>query len=459
MEEVVFQRVAIKDVKQPSALLTVNADLSRQLVSFQANKKLPFYRLFKYKEGFSSKLVKTFIARYPLKSGLILDPFAGAGTTLFSAREAGFRSIGLEILPLGEFVVQSRLALERVPAEELKRYISKMKELDFAKLPSNPETNFKHIPITRMAFSEHNEKALNGFLSFIETRVKDQDIKQVLKFAGFSILEAISFTRKDGQYLRWDSRSGKTKTKFNKGKILRFEEALFSKLAEMLEDKQPVVESELGGFAPKVITGSCLEILPTMQAESVDLVVTSPPYCNRYDYTRTYALELVYLGCNQEEVKELRQAMLTCTVENHEKIELLRRTYGDVLFNRATHAFMRQPALQKVLSELGKLKDEGKLNNPGIYSMVKNYFFEMSFVIFELARLLKKGGEVYFVNDNVRYAGCNIPVDLILCDFASSAGLKVKSIWVLENGKGNSSQQMGVHGRAELRKCVYYWSK
>ena len=63
------------------------------------------------------------------------------------------------------------------------------------------------------------------------------------------------------------------------------------------------------------------------------------------------------------------------------------------------------------------------------------------------------------VNDNVRYAGEEVPVDLILSDMAESFGLNVKHIWTLERGKGNSSQQMGNHGRSELRKCVYVWEK
>ena len=63
------------------------------------------------------------------------------------------------------------------------------------------------------------------------------------------------------------------------------------------------------------------------------------------------------------------------------------------------------------------------------------------------------------VNDNVRYAGANIPVDLILSDIAQGAGFDVEKIWVLPTGKGNSSQQMGTHGREELRKCVYVWRK
>ena len=91
--------------------------------------------------------------------------------------------------------------------------------------------------------------------------------------------------------------------------------------------------------------------------------------------------------------------------------------------------------------------------------MVRNYFYEMAFVIYELARVLKSGGAVAMVNDNVRYAGQEVPVDLILGDLAEQFGLRVRHIWTLGRGKGNSSQQMGNHGRTELRKCVYIWEK
>ena len=63
------------------------------------------------------------------------------------------------------------------------------------------------------------------------------------------------------------------------------------------------------------------------------------------------------------------------------------------------------------------------------------------------------------VNDNVRYAGASISVDVILSDIAQSLGFAVENIMALPNGKGNSSQQMGTHGREALRKCVYIWRK
>ena len=63
------------------------------------------------------------------------------------------------------------------------------------------------------------------------------------------------------------------------------------------------------------------------------------------------------------------------------------------------------------------------------------------------------------VNDNVRYAGVSISVDIILSEIAEQLGFAAERILVLPNGKGNSSQQMGAHGREALRKCVYLWRK
>ncbi len=445
--------------------IEVNSLLSRKLVSFQANKDIPFFNWFGFKEGFSTQMVKMFIRDYYKKSGRILDPFAGACTTLFTSREMGFNSYGIEILPIGDFILKSRKAAENVEFENLRKTISTIKKIDFIKSKTDFETSIKHITITSKAFPEDTEHKLNAFLKYIHEECIDEDIKQILKFACFSILEKISYTRKDGQYLRWDYRANKGKDKFNKGKIYSFEEALFSQLNRIILDignmklfneEQPNVEMEL-------ITGSCLEALPLLNKETFDLVITSPPYCNRYDYTRTYALELIFLGVDEKETRRLRQSLLSCTVENKDKVEFLRNIYknnGQLnLFECAEQAFNSNKALQEILEILGQYKEQKLLNNPGIYRMVKNYFYEHSFVIFEMARLLKKGGRIYYVNDNVRYAGETIPVDLILSEFAEKSGLKVKKIFKLQNGKGNSSQQMGSHGREELRKCVYYWKK
>jgi DNA modification methylase len=184
-------------------------------------------------------------------------------------------------------------------------------------------------------------------------------------------------------------------------------------------------------------------------------VMTSPPYCNRYDYTRTYSLEHALLGVTEQGLTQLRQTMLSCTVENRPK-DLLSM---NPQWEDAIKAAEQQALLQTILAYLEEQREQKALNNAGISRMVKGYFYEMACTIAECGRVLKKNGLMFLVNDNVRYAGASISVDLILSNIAESLGFVVEQILVLPQGKGNSSQQMGDYGREPLRKCVYVWRK
>ena len=447
--------------------LTRTDKFSRKTVSFQANKDEPVYRWFKYKEGFASVLVKHILSEYHPLPGAVLDPFAGAGTTLFAGGELGWQATGIELLPVGLFVMDVRRAVDRVNLPELREAVQSF--WGSITTPEPTPVRFQHIPITKDAFPEQTDQLLNKYIAFCET-IADDSLRKVMLFAAFTILEEISFTRKDGQYLRWDSRSVRDlKGKFDKGRIYTFEEAIGKKLNQILGDLDkngfaPMFQEDAVPAAPiTVLPGSCLDVLPTLEAGTFDFVVTSPPYCNRYDYTRTYALELVFLGCTNDRVRELRQTMLSCTVENKEKIDHLSRLYAardqQDDFDKILDAYQTTGAMQEVSAVLDELNDVGKLNNANIARMVKNYFLEMCFVIYELSRTLKPGGYVAMVNDNVQYGGEEIPVDLILSEFAACFGLETEKIFVLPQSKGNSSQQMGSYGRTEIRKCVYLWRK
>lgn len=443
--------------------LHVNQDLTREIVSFQANKKEPFYRWLKFKEGFSSSLVQYCINLAQPKTRhtpRVLDPFGGSGTTLTTATRLGWRATGIELLPVGTSAMKARLKADTISIPAFEEALNDLKKHDF--VHGKRPFKFPHLRITEGAFPKKAEQDISSYVGFLKT-IDDVDVNYLFWFACLSVLEEISYTRKDGQYLRWDSRSKrKLKSSFDKGQILDFRVAILRKLDQMLQDMR---WRNGGSYSSNVniFEASCLEILPTFPESSFELILTSPPYCNRYDYTRTYALELAFLGYDEVAIKTLRQTLLSATVENKSKKDILEAAYRErnqgSLFYEACKAFENQIMLQTILSMLYHSRDKGKLNNPNIPTMVENYFFELTFVIFEMSRILSPGGKIIMVNDNVQYQGKEIPVDLILSDIAESSGLKVENIWVLPRGKGNSSQQMGVHGRKELRKCVYVWSK
>jgi hypothetical protein len=317
------------------------------------------------------------------------------------------------------------------------------------------------LRITRGAYPPETVEAMGKFLAALEK--ENERVRTVLHFALLCILESISYTRKDGQYLRWDYRSGRRQGKkiFDKGRILTFERALSEKLqeivndlraAEMPDDLFPTTKTR-----PDILLhpGSCLTVLPRLNDATYECLITSPPYCNRYDYTRTYALELALLGVDEEGLVKLRQEMLSCTVENRAKdLIKLNQNWADALAVADTHEL-----LKTILAYLDSQKELDLLNNDGIPRMVRGYFYEMACVIAECMRVLKPGARFIMVNDNVRNAGASIAVDIILSELAERLGFVAEQILVLPNGKGNSSQQMGAHGREVLRKCVYVWRK
>lgn len=440
-------------------LKTENA-LSRGLVSFQANKTRSVYRWYKFKEAFSADLVEYLLDRYGIKNGVLLDPFAGSGTALFASSSAGVSAEGIELLPIGQQIINTKRLIDDGLLPDEMAAIERWS----ISSPWKKSKGRKEIPelrITKGAYPKETLVAMEKFLHLIDS--ESPKVSSILLFALLCVLENISFTRKDGQYLRWDHRSERRQGKrpFNKGHIPNFDEAMSVKLRDIVSDLAgdghaiDLFAKEAMRGDVRLHAGSCLEILPTLPTNRYDCIITSPPYCNRYDYTRTYALELALLGVDEQRLRQLRQDMLSCTVENRGK-DLIGMNPDWVTAIKASDG---HELLQSVLSYLKGQKDSGILNNNGIPRMVRGYFYEMACVIYECGRVLKPGAPLIMVNDNVRYAGASIPVDLILSDIAAMIGFTVDNVLVLPKGKGNSSQQMGAHGRDRLRKCVYVWRK
>ncbi len=446
----------------PDTLVIDNA-LTRKLVSFQANKARGYYRWYKYKEAFSADLVEYLFRKYRVVRGKILDPFAGAGTALFVCSSLGYDSEGIELLPIGQKIIQANVLARGAHKQ---RIVSGLENWLLQK-PWNTEGEVRHFEVLRItdgAYSHKTHHKIGRYLNELEG--EPPETREILLFALLCVLESISYTRKDGQYLRWDHRSGRRngKNPFDKGKILSFDEAIVEKLNEIKDDMNvgdgegdlfSSMREDIQAGNVDLLKGSCLEVLPKLKSRTYSGIITSPPYCNRYDYTRTYALEHALLGVDEIGLAGLRQAMLSCTVENRAKALIDLNSEWQAAISICDGLSL----LQGILNYLDYKKDKKELNNSGIARMVRGYFYEMACVIQECYRVLDTDGMMFIVNDNVRYAGAAISVDTILSKIAEDIGFQIEKILVLPQGKGNSSQQMGKHGREALRKCVYVWKK
>ncbi len=457
-----------------ASLLTPTDEFNRKLVSYQANKQARLHNWLKYKEGFSAQLVETLLGKFGIGPGQkILEPFAGSATTLLVAKELGIDATGIEILPVCHLAWQAKSRYREYDLVELHQILKWAEETS----PDLNNSAFPHITITETAFPPEQESQLMWYREQLETMAVSNLTKLLLQLVLMSILEDISFTRKDGQYLRWDSRAPKAQKRdarrvtqdkppfkaFDKGKVFETKEAFLTALKQVIFGIESMrANGELPG-QQDLIEGTVLETLPKLEGEQFDAVITSPPYCNRYDYTRTYALELAFLGADEDEVRNLRQELLSCTVENRSKLGRLEAFYSSIDrsadFERVVNVVNSNPALQEALNAIRTRGAKGDLNNKGVIRMVEGYFTELAFVILELHRVCRVGAHVAIVNDNVRYGGEIIPVDLLMTDLAASFGFCPETVFVLPQRKGNSSQQMGKYGREANRKSIVVWSK
>jgi hypothetical protein len=303
--------------------VSVQPSLTRSLVSFQANKTRAAYRWYKYKEAFSAPLIEHLLSRHAPAAEKILDPFAGSGTTLFVSSDAGASAEGIELLPIGQQIINTRRLLEEFSPDE----IAALRRWSATRPWAHHEDRcpLPELRITRGAYPEAAKEGIERFMAASEK--EGERIRTALRFALLCVLESVSYTRKDGQYLRWDYRSGRRqgRKRFDKGPIADFTRAVCAKLDEIVRDVEAFEQStelfpseRLRGDV-RLHAGSCLSVMPSLRADAYDALITSPPYCNRYDYTRTYALELALLGVGESELVQLRQEMLSCTVENRAK--------------------------------------------------------------------------------------------------------------------------------------------
>lgn len=469
-------RIALEKKYAP---ITEETDkFNRQTVSYQLNKYKVIHRWLKYKEGFSDELVNSLLSEMKVQPyHTILDPFVGSGTTSLVCKFNNIHSIGFDILPMSEISINVKNHVLQYNTKILKEIYAKIEALESH---SSISEKVNYIEITKGAYPPHTEQEIIFLTKWNNESIYSLPYKKLIKLCIINSLERISYTSKDGQYLRWDYRSIKAQeankkreekgkpilSLHDKGVLPSLKEILLIELSHVIEDIKVIQETYNENSIDcnlKFIQNSALLELPIMQSNSINGVITSPPYCNRYDYTRTYALELAYLGLNFEEVKHLRQTLLSCTVESKSKKNTLYSLYCSIDrendYKQIISILFKNSAFCEINEALIKRNKNGDINNKGVLQMVQGYFFELAFIYAELYRVCAPGSFVCFVNDNVRYGGEVIPVDYMSTDIAEQLGFKAIKVYTLKQKKGNSSQQMKKFGRVPLRKSITIWQK
>ncbi len=366
------------------------------------------HRWYYYKEGFSPNLVRSAIESRELTSEhIILDPFNGSGTVTLTAAEQYIPSVGIEVNPFTAFVAKTKTlntnpkVLSKLFEETYENAILGRKYSQLEKYSTFTELSGKD----KWLFNLDVLRSFYGGYSYLENH--RSNASKMLRLALINSIMNVSNARKDGKCLRY--KSSWKKLKFSKRDFLMEFEKQYRKIKEDIE--HTIIKS-----SPKIYNSDSRSILKK-QNLNFDLIVTSPPYLNTFDYTDIYRPEL-FLGKFISSSEELYKLRLK-TVRSHvqAKWKTPKSDYIDSLILKDVY--------QRLMS------NKELLMHPRIPQMVLAYFEDMKGVFYQLSQKANKHAHLWMVVSNSAYANSEIPVDLILADIATKHGWKLREIGVL----------------------------
>lgn len=386
--------------------------------NFAKNKKIPVHRWVPWIAGFSNDFVDSAVDRHLNGEGKkVLDPFCGVGTSLLCVIHRGHNAVGFEINPYAELATKVKTNAHKVNPNSLRAEIDRFKDYylgkTFAEKPkSAPPPKFK----TKKDF--YSPRVLRKVLrvqDFIKT-IPDERISELFNLAfGSTMVQYSNYS--------YEPSLG-TREGAGKEDILDYDVSatIAAKLEEMLKDILYVAEkaqSTRMGNA-KVICDSFFKYREHVEKNSVDLIVTSPPYLNNYHYVRNTRPQLYWLGfvTNPSDLKyyEIENfGKYWQTVRQAETIELKFRYEGS--------------EIDECINKIRRVNPHrGVYGGHGWANYVTSYLNDCHRFALGIKYCLKRGGVANVVIGNNIIQGVQVPTDVFLGKIAKSVGLELVGI-------------------------------
>lgn len=234
------------------------------------------HKFHPYPARFIPQIPLTFIRLFTKEGETVLDPMCGCGTTLVEAFLNNRNSIGNDLNPLA--ILISKVKTTLIPADRFKYLESKFNrvkrylDLDYGKV----EERAKNLP--NRTVSKIFNKAVIGKLEAIREMIlelRDEGYQDLYDLARVALSSTIWSLVENGNFLDIENNFIK------KIQMMRKE---LSEMARII--KIPPKVTLIEGDARKLQVAD----------NSVDLIVTSPPYVNALDYYRVHMYNMLWLG-------------------------------------------------------------------------------------------------------------------------------------------------------------------
>ncbi len=383
---------------------------------------------YRFVLSFPPHLVRQYVQGFGLdERHCVLDPFCGTGTTLVECKKLGIRSVGVEANPMASFASYVKTDWSVDPSELTSRANSIADQVSAhlsrqgigddpaLRLADGEEVQFRTLPAEEMALlltDSISPLPLHKALVLRDALERDRQAPYFrharLAFAR-ALVQSIS-------NLHFGPEVGVGKPKFDAPVV-----ASWLNIVYALADDLRLLGSQRSCPAT-VYHADARALESVLEPASVDAVITSPPYPNEKDYTRTTRLESVLLGFirNRDELRALKQGLLRSNTRGVYKIDSDDRWI-------AHHVEISRIAdqIEARRLELGKTSGFERL-----YARVTRlYFGGMARHLASLRPYLRPGARLaYVVGDQASYLRVMIRTGQLLADIATHLGYRVMSI-------------------------------
>ena len=387
-----------------------------------------FHDWYRFVLSFPPHLVRDYAERFALGTGqTVLDPFCGTGTTLVECKKLDIHSVGLEPNPMAHFasavkvdwaVGGLRLAnyAEAVAGAAAKTFAEQgvdNRDLPLLAAPANPTASLRCLPdeqarlLLKNSISPLPLHRTLVLLDCIDARGSDQERRCARLALARALVQSIG-------NLKFGPEVGVGKAKQDAPVLT----AWLTNMRAMASD----LHRHRSDANARVLPTDARNAGDMLEPASIDAVITSPPYPNEKDYTRTVRLESVILGLirDKQELRALKRQLVRSNTRGVYKAD----TDDQEVANHETIQALSE-AIERRRRELGKTSGFERLY-PRVTQL---YFGGMRRHLASLRQTLKHGAKLaYVVGDQASYLRVMIRTGELLADLARSLGYRVIGI-------------------------------
>ena len=359
------------------------------------------HSIHKYPAKFFPELPRFLIERYSKRGDIVLDPFMGSGTTNLECMLHGRGSIGVDVDPFSRLLTRVKTTpLSPIELAECSDYMNKKLSLYNSDKPAKESPDF---PYRKKWFTPNTTKEL-AFIKYYIDKYPVPRVRDFMRVTFSSIIRKVS--QADDHCTRTVIRKNRPK-KINSGYCFKvFRKRLINNINGMRE-----LYEKIGGHTGVTIPDNCTATNITLDNDSIDMAVTSPPYLNAVDYPRTHQLETYWLG------------IANGSLRDHKALHIGTEVVSSSDYN-SLHLTGIKTA-DKVIRKIYKV-------DPRRAYIASKYITDMGANLSEVRRVLKPGGVYSMVIGSNKVRGHTFENWRYVKEAAKARGFTVKLVFVSE---------------------------